>query len=53
VIGLSVLLLLLLVRSFLVPVPPLEEIVPPKRLADPDSHFIEVNGLIDGCRMAG
>ena len=44
-IGLGVLLLLLLVGPFLMPVPPLEGTVPPEQLADPDSRFIEVNGL--------
>lgn len=39
------LLLLLLVGPFLVPVPPLEGTVPPEQLADPDSLFVEINGL--------
>lgn len=38
-------LLILIVGPFLVPVPPLEDTVPPKDLADADSRFIEVNGL--------
>lgn len=37
--------LLVIVGPLLVPVPPLADVVPPERLADPDSHFIEVNGL--------
>ena len=41
---LAVLAFLLLVGPFLVPVPPLENTVPPQQLADPDSLFIEVNG---------
>ena len=45
VIVVGVLLALILVGPFLVPVPPLENTVPPKRLADPDSQFVEVNGL--------
>jgi pimeloyl-ACP methyl ester carboxylesterase len=39
------LLLLLGIGPFLVPVPPLEDTVTPEQLADPDSHFIEVNNL--------
>ena len=39
------LLVLLAVGPFLVPVYPLEGTVPPEQLADPDSRFIEVNGL--------
>ncbi|MGC8856302.1 MAG: alpha/beta fold hydrolase [Anaerolineae bacterium] len=42
---LAVLLLLLLVGPFLVPVPPLENTVPVEELTDPDSRFIEVNGI--------
>lgn len=39
------LLLLVLVGPFLAPVKPLEGLVPPQDLADPDSEFIEVDGL--------
>lgn len=46
---LSTLVLFLLVSvlfgPFLVPVPPLEDTVPEKELADSDSRFIDVNGL--------
>lgn len=42
---LGVLLLLILVGPFLVPVPPLENTVPVEELTDPDSKFIEVNGI--------
>lgn len=42
---LAALLLLLLVGPFLVPVPPLENTVPVEDLTDPDSRFIEVNGI--------
>jgi pimeloyl-ACP methyl ester carboxylesterase len=42
---LAVLLLVVLVGPFLVPVPPLTGIVPPEQLADPDSQFIQINGL--------
>ena len=47
-IGLAVLagiLAVVLVGPFLVPVPPLEGTLPPEALADPDSQFIEINGL--------
>ena len=52
-IALGVLLILLLVGPFLVPVPPLEGTVPPEQLADPDSRFIEVNGITVHYKMAG
>jgi len=42
---LAVLLVVALVGPFLVPVPPLEGMVPPQQLADPGSQFIEINGL--------
>lgn len=38
-------LVALAIGPFLVPVPPLEDTVPPEQLADPDSQFIEVKGL--------
>ncbi len=41
----GILLLLLGIGPFLVPVPPLEDTAPPEQLADPDSHFVEVNNL--------
>lgn len=40
-----ILLLALLVGPFLVPVPPLEGTRSERELADPDSKFVEVNGL--------
>ncbi|MCX7855395.1 MAG: alpha/beta hydrolase [Anaerolineae bacterium] len=52
-IALGILLLLLLVGPFLVPVPPLEGTVPPEQLADPDSRFMEVNGITVHYKMAG
>jgi pimeloyl-ACP methyl ester carboxylesterase len=52
-IALGVLLVVLLVGPFLVPVPPLEGTVPPEQLADPDSRFIEVNGITVHYKMAG
>ena len=39
------LLVVLLVGPFLVPVPALEGALPPQALADPNSQFIEINGL--------
>lgn len=42
---LASLLALLLLGPFLVPVPPLEGTRPPAELADPDSLFVEINGL--------
>lgn len=44
-IGLAIVLALLLVGPFLIPVPPLEDTVPPEQLADADSHFVEVEGI--------
>lgn len=41
----GILLAALLIVPFLIPVPPLEGLVPPEQLADPDSKFIEINGL--------
>ncbi len=48
-----VLLVILLIGPFLVPVPPLEGAVPPQQLADPDSRFVDVNGLQVHYKMAG
>lgn len=44
-IAVGVLLCIILIGPFLIPIPPLEGTVPPEQLADPDSRFIEVNGL--------
>jgi len=41
----GVLLAVILIGPFLVAVPPLEDTVPPEELADPDSRFMELNGL--------
>ncbi len=46
-------LLLVLVGPFLVPVKPLEGLVPPEDLADPDSEFVEVDGLKFHYKRAG
>jgi pimeloyl-ACP methyl ester carboxylesterase len=40
-----VLIVIVLAGPFLVPVPPLENTVPPSELADPDSQFVQVEGL--------
>jgi pimeloyl-ACP methyl ester carboxylesterase len=50
---LGVLALLLLVGPFLVPVRPMEGLAPPQELADPDSKFIEVDGLQFHYKAAG
>jgi pimeloyl-ACP methyl ester carboxylesterase len=44
-VSLIVLLLIVLVGPFLVPVPPAPGTVPPQLLADPDSMFVEINGI--------
>jgi pimeloyl-ACP methyl ester carboxylesterase len=41
----SIILLVVLVVPFLIPIPPLKGTFPERELADPDSRFIEVNGL--------
>lgn len=46
-------LALLPVGPFLVPVPPLEGTVPPEALADPDSRFVEINGLRVHYKLTG
>jgi len=48
-----VLLVILLVGPFLIPVPSLEDTVPPEQLADPDSRFVDVNGLRVHYKIAG
>lgn len=46
-------LVILLVGPFLVPVPPLEDTVPPAQLADPDSRFVDVNDVTVHYKTAG
>jgi pimeloyl-ACP methyl ester carboxylesterase len=41
----GIILILLLFGPFLIPVPALKDMVTPDKLADPDSKFINVNGL--------
>jgi len=43
--ALSALLIVVLVGPFLIPVPPLEDTVPPHELADADSRFLVVDGV--------
>ena len=41
----ALLIVVALVVPFLIPVPSLEDTVPPEQLADPDSRFVDVGGL--------
>jgi pimeloyl-ACP methyl ester carboxylesterase len=50
---LAVIVLAVLVGPFLIPVPPLEGTLPPQALADPDSQFININGLDVHVKTAG
>jgi pimeloyl-ACP methyl ester carboxylesterase len=50
---LGALLAVVFVGPFLVPVPPLEGTLPPEQLADPDSRFIEVDGIKVHYKRAG
>ncbi len=52
-IAVIILLVAVLIGPFLVPVTPLEGTVPPEQLADPDSRFIEVDGITVHYKMAG
>ncbi len=47
------LLLLLLIGPLVIPVPPLKGTVPAEQLADPDSLFVEVDGLTVHYKRAG
>ncbi len=47
------LIVLVLVVPLLIPIPPLEDTMPPEKLADPDSRFIVVNGIKVHYKMAG
>ena len=42
---LAVLLALVLIGPLVAPVPALEGVVPPEQLADPDSLFVDVDGV--------
>jgi pimeloyl-ACP methyl ester carboxylesterase len=48
-----ILLAVVLAGPFLVPVPPLQGTVPPEQLADPDSRFVDINGLRVHYKTAG
>jgi pimeloyl-ACP methyl ester carboxylesterase len=50
---LASLLVIVLVGPFLVPVPPAPGTVPVQQLADPDSQFVEINGLSVHYKMLG
>ena len=50
---LAVILAVVVIGPFLILVPQLEGTVPPGHLADPDSFFVEVNGLTVHCKTAG
>jgi pimeloyl-ACP methyl ester carboxylesterase len=50
---LIVLVLLVVVGPLVIPVRPLEGLVPPRQLADPDSKFMEVDGLQFHYKQAG
>ena len=50
---LAVIILLLLVGPFLVPIPPLRDAQPAQALADPDSQFVEINGINVHYKQAG
>ena len=50
---LGVLLVVVLVVPFLIPVPRLEGTVPVEHLADPDSRFVELNGVKVHYKVAG
>jgi pimeloyl-ACP methyl ester carboxylesterase len=52
-IALGVLLAVVLIGPFLVPVRPVPGTVPPEELADPDGHFVEINGLSVYNKVAG
>lgn len=46
-------LMLILLGPFLVPVPPASGTLPPSQLADADSQFLEINGLLVHFKMKG
>ncbi len=50
---LAVLLGLVLIGPLLAPVPALEGVVPPEQLADPDSQFVDINGVDVHYKEAG
>ena len=46
-------LFLVLIGPFLIPISPLQDTVPPRQLADPDSQFVEMTGLQVHVKAAG
>jgi pimeloyl-ACP methyl ester carboxylesterase len=50
---LVVLIIAVTIGPLLIPVPPLTGLAPPEQLADPDSRFIEVDGLTVHYKVAG
>ena len=50
---LAVLALVLFILPLIVPVPPLTGTLPPQQLADPDSLFVQVDGLMVHYKMQG
>lgn len=51
--ALGLLLALLLIGPLLLPVPPLTGTVPPEQLADPDSRFLQIDGLTVHYKISG
>jgi len=41
----GVVLALILIGPFLIPIPPLEDVAPVQELADPDSQFVQIDGI--------
>jgi pimeloyl-ACP methyl ester carboxylesterase len=52
-VAIAVILLAIVVGPFVVPVPPLDGTVPPEDLAEPDSRFVDVNGIRVHYKIAG
>ena len=45
--------IILFIGPFLIPIPVLNDVVSPDRLADPDSKFIQLNGLMVHYKIYG
>ncbi len=50
---LALIIIAALIVPLLIPIPPLEGLVPPEQLADLDSRFMEINGLNVHYKLAG
>ena len=48
-----IILLILTIGPFLIPIPPLENTVPPEQLADPDSKFVTIKNINVHYKIAG